>query len=286
MSWLSSHGNVLSGLGTVASFIPGVGPLVGAGLAGIGGMLSASEAQGQANQSLSALKGSLAQQEQLRQMLMPYYQSLLDQTFNATNVYGNAGPNDPYSPLLNEAQSQGYRDDTAAELRRQMAASDYYLRPQGGVRSSAQEYARAQAIRDASSQNAAFARNLRVQGGIERYNNMVNASNERFRRMQGLLGAPPGNPGAITQGYQGLYNAQQGAANDLYGGLGQTIAAMAKNGAFTPKGPQGGQTGANRGNNDLNTNQVGGYAPWSPTVYDPNMGGDVSIKPGTGYWGF
>jgi hypothetical protein len=248
MSWLSSHGNVLAGLGSVANFIPGVGPLIGAGLTAAGGLLSAGEAQKQADQARNALSGQLGQSSQLYQMLTQYAQQ---------DPYAAAGQYDPYSPMLNEARTMGYRDDTAQQLRNQLATLDATLRPQGGVRSSAMDYAKAAAIRDSSAQNAAFARNLRVQGGVERYNNAVRASDEKFRRMSSAVAGQTG----LNSQYESLYSTQARNAADISGGLAASIAAIAKAGLGS--GPRGGQTGANRGNNTLGTNQ-------QPYVPGPN----------------
>lgn len=250
MSWLSKHGNILSGIGSVASFIPGVGPLIGAGLAGVGGLLQAGEAQRQADQARNAYQGQLGQQSQLAQMMMAYANQ---------DPYAAAGQYDPYSPLLNEARTMGYRDDTSQQLQNQLATIDATLRPQNGIRSSAMDYAKAAAIRDSSAQNAAFARNLRVQGGVERYNNAVNASNERFRRMSFAAGLVPG----ISQQYGNLYDIQQKNAADISGGLAQSVAAVARAGIGT--GPRGGQQGSNRGNNSLGTNQPLPNVPFIPS---------------------
>lgn len=276
MSWLSSHGNILSGLGSVASFIPGIGPLVGAGLAGVGGLLSAGEAQRQADQARNNLQGQLNQNSQLYNMLLQYANQ---------NPYADAGQYDPYSPMLNEARTMGYRDDTAQQLRNQLATIDATLRPQNGIRSSAMDYAKAAAIRDASAQNAAFARNLRVQGGVERYNNAVRASDERFRRMTTAIGGLTGQ----TQGYGNLYDIQQKNAADISGGLANAVAAVARTGIGT--GPRGGQQGKDRGNNNMGTNQPNiPWSEWSPVLDTPStnaqLGGPVSVNPSGTYWGF
>jgi len=258
MSWLSSHGNIFSGLGAVANFIPGVGPAIGAGLAGIGGLLSAGEAQGQANKARDASSAYLAN-----------IQNLLNKQLTAANQdpYAPAGPYDQYSPAWNEAVTGAFRDDTAKALQGQLAGIDYNLRPAGGARSSAMEYAKAQALRDASAQNAAFMRNLRIQGGVERYNNMVRASDEKFRRQQAVMGQMTG----LGQQYQSQYQTEQQNANNIYGGLANSVAAMMQ--AGLGKGPRGGKTGPIRGDNQMNTGRTGNAGVQVPAGSAAGVGG-------------
>lgn len=237
-----SFGNILRTLGPLASFIPGIGPAVGAGLTAVGGLIEGNSAQNQAN-------AARQNQQNFLNFLQQNYGKALSEAFQ-TNPYPEAGQYDPYSPALNEARTGAFRDDTARGLQSAISGIDYYLRPQGGVRSSAMEYAKAQAVRDASAQNAAFMRNLRIQGGVERYNNAVRASQDRFSRISTLLGQTQG----LGSQYGNIYTNAQNNANDIYGGLANSVAAIGQLGGLGG-GPRGGKTGSDRGNNTMTTNQ-------------------------------
>lgn len=254
--------------GTVAGAIPG-GKLPAAILGGLGSIFGLgnkqkklSEAEKMNQQVLQMQLQQMKTQLALQQFATPYWQNELTQ-LGQRGPYAPAGAYDPYSPLANEAATMGYRDDTAQNLQREMSAIDYYLKPQGGVRSSAQEYARARAIRDANSDNAAFQRNLRIQGGIERYNNSRRESDERFRRMQSLMSSPPMyggyNNGAYAQNQQ---MAQQGYDQNL-ASLAGAVQAIGAAGGFKNRGPRGGMTGPDAGNATLAPmNQTTPTAPW------------------------
>jgi hypothetical protein len=238
-------------LGAAANFIPGVGPAVGGVITALGGLFGGNKRQRAADKAAQ-------QQAAYVKFLQGHYDSLLKEAEG--QPYPEAGPYDPYSPSWNAARSGEFRDDTAKALQSTLAGTDYYLRPQGGVRSSAMEYAKAQAVRDAGAQNAAFMRNLRIQGGIERYNNSVKASQDRFNRIQSTLGAASGIPGQ----YGNVNQNEQGAANDIYGGLSGAVKAIMS------LGKPGAKTGADRGNNTMATNQK------VPSTYQVSLGGGTS----------
>lgn len=254
--------------GTIASAIPGGGAVAGI-LGGVGSLFGLggankrkSEAQRLNDEVLRLQLSQMKQQLAMQQAVQPVWQQELQQLASGS-PYAAAGPYDQYSPSWNAAATGAFRDDTAQRLQGELSSIDYYLRPQGGVHSSAQEYARAKAIRDANAQDAAFQRNLRVQGGIERYNNQMKASDERYRRLLSLMGMGFSGGGAGTGAFASNLQQATGDYNQNLASLGQSAAAIAKAGGLGNRGPRNGQTGPDRGNATLaGWNQASAPEPW------------------------
>lgn len=256
-------------IGGIASSIS---PILGLGT-GIINLFGAKKKQSEADKLAADQRGYLA-----------YFRQQLDNQLKQAqdpSTYPSAGPYDQYSPAWNEAATGAFRDDTAKSLQSQMAGIDYYLRPQGGAGSSAMQYAKAQAVRDAGAQNAAFMRNLRIQGGVERYNNAVKQSQDRFSRINSLLATSQGVPAMYGQASQ----QSQQSANDIYGGLASSIKAI------TALGLPGSKTGTPAaGNSTTGNNQVTPQAPWLGGTqvkggYNPFQTYEGYAGPGTLNWG-
>ena len=134
-----------------------------------------------------------------------------------------AGFSDPYSSANTELESGAYRDSTADSIAQQVAALNATANQPGVVGNSRIGSAMPSIYANAAQQNAAYARQLRIRAGQERYANYVAARNQQTNNayrnldaqgntanmLMNVRGAMSGNVGGIGTAGANLTNLGQ-----------------------------------------------------------------------------
>lgn len=248
-------------IGASAPILGAINPLFGgiaAGVSALGGLFGKKKQQSAAEKQQAALmqqqQQAMAKQQELISMATPAYQSLINMSQAPAYNYGDM--EDPYSPAMNLLRSGQYQDDTGLQVERAKAAARANV-PRGTVGGSNVGANLGAIDRQALTDNASFARSLRIQGGEERYRNRKAAEDAQIQRLQMLSSPILGAQSNLASNIGGMQSLAQKNA-EYYGGeynksLG-TFGQAAKD-IFTAIKTKRDGTGV--GQNTTGTNNVG-----------------------------
>ena len=238
MGFLNDIWNGVKKVATVASpFIPGA-QWVGPAIAGIDAMTSGAAAERGQQRNMNAAEAAANQQRQMLATIMPHLMKELE-----SDPYAVSGQSDPYSATNSAVAAGVVRDAATRNLNNAITASEFYL-PNTGVNSSYQQARTQKMIRDAAQETTSQEVAARLQGGIERYNNMVQgrlAKRQFAMQLPGVLGGASMQGAGLNANLANMYGQDAASQGDALAAAIQAIAPL------IPNGPRGGKTGSARG---------------------------------------
>lgn len=229
---------VVKPVGSIAApFLKGV-PWLGPAIAGIDALTQGNEAQNAYGRNAAAAEQAAEQQRAFLAQIAPHLLAQLGQ-----DPYAVGGAEDPYSPTNTMLEQGQIRAQVGQNLDRTLQGLNYML-PGTGVNSSQIAALKAKAYRDAAKQSTQEEIAARIQGGRERYQNMVANNLQKRQYAMALPGVLSGAAGAgvgTNLNLAGIYGQDAQNQQDTLAKAVEALISLGK------KNPQGGKDGATRG---------------------------------------